>query len=244
MHILNGVGSIAEYVILAAFEWYASEWNGNKCFLILGTIESTKGLTDSVHDRSRDATCYIKPVIGWRNFPNSCASSDGEDMLQTANPVGNAFRKRCQHLCVVRDTCSAFEWYESKLNGNKCFLMLGTIGSTTELIDSVHDRSLDATCYIKPSTGWKMFPNYCVSSDGKNMAQTAYPNGNAHIRRCQHHCAMRDNCSAFEWYESEWNGNKCFLMLGTIKSTKGVIDSVHSKWRDATCSIKPVRKID
>lgn len=83
---------------------------------------------------------------------------------------------------------------------------------------------------------WAVYNNICVTATGDDAIQTNQPIGDVSRQTCQDICAANVWCSAFEWYNSGWDGSKCKLILGRQPSTQG---STSARWMDAECHVKP-----
>ena len=81
-----------------------------------------------------------------------------------------------------------------------------------------------------------MYLNFCVSDSNQDLKHTKHNSGNDNIQTCQSECLLNPKCSAVEWYQNGWSGTKCHLILDDIPATQG---SSSSRWKDATCHIKP-----
>ena len=93
-------------------------------------------------------------------------------------------------------------------------------------------------CCLMAGAPWGKHDNHCVSADGGDQPQTRTQAGDTSRSACQQLCQARDECSAFEWYDSPSSGKYygCHLMLGSTPSTKGSSDR---RWKDAECHVKP-----
>merc|ERR1719512_313081 len=94
-------------------------------------------------------------------------------------------------------------------------------------------------CDAKPT--WELFQNFCVGSPAGNagrkdadLPQTAIKSGNVSLDKCKEECLKSTQCTAVEWYELPWSGNKCFHIL----SGKALSGSTGRQWRDAVCYVK------
>ena len=83
---------------------------------------------------------------------------------------------------------------------------------------------------------WEKYPNFCVSDSNQDLQQSKHSKGDDKVEKCQLECISNKKCSAIEWYEAGLNGVSCYLIIDDIPATKG---STTSRWRDATCYIKP-----
>jgi len=83
---------------------------------------------------------------------------------------------------------------------------------------------------------WEKYPNFCVSDSNQDLQQSKHSKGGDNVEKCQKECISNKKCSAIEWYEAGLNGVRCYLIIDDIPATKG---STTSRWRDATCYIKP-----
>ena len=86
---------------------------------------------------------------------------------------------------------------------------------------------------------WENFPNFCVSSDNVDRLQTKWTAGNGGVESCKRECNLKPKCSAIEWYDSQWGGSECHLMLGDVPSVKGSDGARYNGSDDAICYIKP-----
>ena len=75
--------------------------------------------------------------------------------------------------------------------------------------------------------------NYCVTSSGKDLAQTKFKN--VELNECMAECTRRPTCSAVEWYAKGWQGTRCFLLLTGFDSDRAVKSAPGRRWRDAEC---------
>jgi len=83
---------------------------------------------------------------------------------------------------------------------------------------------------------WVEHQNFCVSQKNEDLPTKAYSFGE-NIEDCKSHCEKDNECSAVEWYEQGWNGDKCFLVYGRF--TNPAKQGFNGKqWRDATCHVK------
>merc|ERR1719321_370471 len=81
---------------------------------------------------------------------------------------------------------------------------------------------------------YQWYQNFCVGAGDQDLPQTARGGGNGSLSECQAMCDADGTCSAVEWYEEPWRGNRCFHMLNQ-PVTHG---SPTPQWRDAVCYVK------
>jgi len=76
--------------------------------------------------------------------------------------------------------------------------------------------------------------NYCVARMGRDLKQDEGHKVGV-IQHCEALCDADPDCSAFEWYEDEWKGKRCFLITTWIPAVRG---AEGPQWRDAQCYVK------
>ena len=102
--------------------------------------------------------CIEYVISGWEKYSNYCVSDSNQEVFTSEHSEGDDDVEKCQSECILKNECSAIEWYRWGKNveasrafhgGVKCFLVLGDIPVKKDWLAET-ERWQDATCYIKP----------------------------------------------------------------------------------------------
>jgi len=91
---------------------------------------------------------------------------------------------------------------------------------------------------ITKNVRYDKFNNHCVTAEGVDIQETKMK-GITDLNTCLAQCARNHTkCSAVEYYEKGWGGDKCFHILQGLGKMKAAKGKEGKRFRDSTCYVR------